>query len=360
MTGAFTGPGEPEPGSSLLAVDGAAANDVWAVGESHRGAGERSLVERWDGSSWTVIDTPNVGRLLDVSVLSPDAVWAVSDSTVIHWDGTGWDVTNLSQGNARSLQSVSANAENDVWVAGERPTIKLGPHLEGWATLVMHFDGRSWSEAKTPNQGTRDNLLKAVEALGPGDVWAGGYSSDLHGPEATPLALHWNGHKWEVVPTPSPSRSLNVVWGIGQGSSTVWLVGHYRGGDGHLTPLILKWTGGSWEQLPMHRSRHWSATAASGSSLSRTWVVGSEPTSSFAIASCGPSSCGTQSAPDDTYDHQATGVFAVSETNAWLVGSRTAPDGTLTPLVQHWDGTSWSSVEVPTGLPEAPSPSAIG
>jgi hypothetical protein len=292
-----------------------------------------------------------------VSVVSPDDVWASSSTSVIHWDGTTWDSTNLSKGNARSFSSISATGPNDVWVVGERPGFKVGPNTNGWSTLVMHYDGRTWSEEDTPDQGSRDNYLDGVEARSPTDVWAAGYSVDLgHGPEGTPLALRWDGTKWTIVPAPSPSRSLNVAWGTGQGGgSSVWLLGHFRGSDRHLAPLILRWTGTSWRQLPLTGVHTWSATAASGVSGSGTWVVGSEPTSSFAIASCSASSCRTETPPDNSYDRSATGVYAISDSDAWIVGSHNAKDGTVTPFAEHWDGTAWSDVTVPSGMPSGQS-----
>src|SRR3954449_1478229 len=145
LTGPGFGPMNPPPGSSLLAVAGSASDDVWAVGEVHTAARSRSLVEHWDGSSWNVVATPNVGPLSGVAVVSQD-VWAVSGSSVIHWNGSVWDSTDLSKGHARSLSSISATGPDDVWVAGERPGFKVGPNTNGWSTLVMHYDGHAWSE----------------------------------------------------------------------------------------------------------------------------------------------------------------------------------------------------------------------
>ena len=162
-----------------------------------------------------------------------------------------------------------------------------------------------------------------MEALSPKDVWAAGYSSDVErkSPEGTTLTMHWD---WEPLwslsaPAPSPSRSLNIIWGMGVSGSTVWALGHYRGADGHLTPLILELSGTGWLQVPLHGDTHWSATAAAGASPGSAWVIGSEPTSSFAVASCGLTKCRTVITPD-SYDIQASSVYAFSDNDAWLVG----------------------------------------
>src|SRR6185503_13522211 len=53
----------PIPGvysATLRSVAGLGTNDVWAVGtqKSHRGGALRTLIERWDGSSWQVEPSP--------------------------------------------------------------------------------------------------------------------------------------------------------------------------------------------------------------------------------------------------------------------------------------------------------------
>ena len=64
---------------------------------------------------------PNVGRLMDVTAVAADDVWAVSISSVLHWDGATWNSEDLSKGNARSLSSISATAPDDVWVVVQMP-----------------------------------------------------------------------------------------------------------------------------------------------------------------------------------------------------------------------------------------------
>jgi hypothetical protein len=79
------------------AVDGASTDDVWAVGHATPGP----LIQHWDGSSWQVVPSPDLGlapeqlaSLTDVSALSTDDAWAVGRSSAI---GSG-------SGNARCLR----------------------------------------------------------------------------------------------------------------------------------------------------------------------------------------------------------------------------------------------------------------
>ena len=62
--------------SGLSGVDGAAPNDVWAVGiVSNAGA----LAMHWDGAVWTVVPTPDDGDSPLVSAISSTNVLAVGE-----------------------------------------------------------------------------------------------------------------------------------------------------------------------------------------------------------------------------------------------------------------------------------------
>ena len=61
--------------------------------------GYQTLTEHWDGSTWNVVSSPNVGTndniLYGVATVSTDDVWAVGTSTsngastlTEHWDGS--------------------------------------------------------------------------------------------------------------------------------------------------------------------------------------------------------------------------------------------------------------------------------
>jgi len=92
--------------SALTAVSSHAANDAWAVGLSIRTNNlVRTLVVHWDGVEWSRLKSPNPGhpangQLNGVAAITPDDVWAVGSSgqgapsrTLIeHWDGSTWSI----------------------------------------------------------------------------------------------------------------------------------------------------------------------------------------------------------------------------------------------------------------------------
>src|SRR5439155_27372709 len=66
------------PRSGLNGVDSLGSNLVWGVG----GVFANTLTERWDGSAWSIIPSPNRGtysELKGVTIIASDDVWAVGD-----------------------------------------------------------------------------------------------------------------------------------------------------------------------------------------------------------------------------------------------------------------------------------------
>lgn len=341
----ITGPIAMHPGSSLAAIDGSDPDDIWAVGEQHGSSPDwHSLVARWDGRAWQLVPVPDVGGLVAVAVTTQDDVWALGGRGVLHWDGATWSTKALPRG---SYTALSATAPTDVWIAGVQPGPMIGKNSRGWSSAVVHYDGARWMVMQTPNPGTRDNYLDGIVARSPDDVWAGGYFANVgkHMPEAISLTMHWDGKAWSVVRSPNPSRSLDVLSSIGQDESgDVWALGQYRGRDHHLHALLMRWTGERWTIVPVNGTSLWSAHAVAGSAGGPTWVVGSPNTSSYAIARCNGAGCDMVVGPS-TPQRSAWSVYSASRDDAWAVGVNMGDPAT--PLVDRWDGSSWTSVQFP-------------
>lgn len=118
-------------------LTGIAPNDVWAVGNfaASSSVGERTLTEHWDGHSWKIVPSPNMGHagssnvLRGVSVVSSSSVWACGQTEdnsvpiianlIEHWDGTRWTVSPVSPGQGfAALISMFAFPDGSVYAAG--------------------------------------------------------------------------------------------------------------------------------------------------------------------------------------------------------------------------------------------------
>jgi hypothetical protein len=189
----FVSSGTPLSGESCIyGVSGDASNDVWAVGQQ----GVYTLIEHWDGSQWQIVPSPNAGKGTDqlngVAALASNDVWAVGFSTpsasqemptyslIEHWDGSTWTVVpspNVDyDGKIRNniLQGVVALSPNDVWAYGYFEANPSGESGDLFA-LVLHWDGTSWTVAPSPqpdaNPPLINNELFGGVVTGPGTIW---------------------------------------------------------------------------------------------------------------------------------------------------------------------------------------------
>jgi hypothetical protein len=230
--GAWTLVPVPQPGGDstdrLLAVDGVAANDVWAVGvyadlQDH----QHSETLHWNGSAWSLVPNPcdTAGGLTGVSALSRSDVWAVGTNTVCHYDGTSWQLVPSPQPRpayqeiAYGLQGVSAASATDAWAVGYR-AIQQGESIIDLA-VAEHWNGHAWSLVTAiPGQ-----ALQGVDDLAPGSAWAVG--TDGFGP----VLDHLTGSTWTTVPTPGRNEGgtlAGVDSAVGAGE---WSAGSFVPGD---------------------------------------------------------------------------------------------------------------------------------
>jgi hypothetical protein len=240
--------------NGLSGVAALSATDAWAVGSRVGSSGLfKTLTERWNGASWSVVASPNVGtfnnHLDDVSAVASDDVWAVGahdgDAGVLieHWDGSSWRLSRgKDPGTSRNLLlGVAVVAPDDVWAVGYQANDGQ-PRL----TLTEHWNGSSWAVVPSPNRGNGENLLYAVAAVSTHEVWAVGSSDRATGGEDT-LVERWNGASWSIVPSPNAatdgSNQLRGITSTGAGA----LVAVGSSYDGIITrTLIESWNGTAW------------------------------------------------------------------------------------------------------------------
>jgi hypothetical protein len=245
-------------GSGLSDVDALSATDAWAVGGSGNG-----LIERWNGTRWSVVASPdlvgdhsnpsNSASLSAVDATSASNAFAVGTANVFggsgggavaeRFNGTSWSKTSVPSPAGQSFADVKAFSASDAWAIG-----RSAPSFNG-LTLARHWQGSSWAQVATPSPGTRDNVLQAVDGSSPSDVWAVGYFRDLpYGNRARhSLVLHWNGSAWSRIPSPDVGDAQTVLNDVVALSPTnAWAVGYTNSFGGGATAIALHWNGSSW------------------------------------------------------------------------------------------------------------------
>lgn len=163
-----------------------ASNDIWAAGRTHVGGADQTLIEHWNGTAWSLVPSPNPSapsaQLLDIMVSAPGDIWAVGNYTnntpalqtlVEHWNGTTWTIVNSpNPGVGANFTSVAGDAADNVWAVGYYFDANQSN------TLVEHWDGTTSMIANSPDAGPYPSNLSGVAVVAPDDVWAVGYSYD--------------------------------------------------------------------------------------------------------------------------------------------------------------------------------------
>jgi len=179
----------PSPRSAyvnLASLSAVSSSDVWLVGNYlDRHDVSRPLAEHWDGTSWQVVETSNIGTrgtsLSGVAAVAWNDVWAsgtvtVSDSRsralLEHWDGVRWAAIPPERaGKTSAFDGIAAPSVNDIWAVGSWSNSPDG----GTRTLVEHSSGVAFTRVTSPNANDLDNRLLSVSESPDGYVWAVGF-----------------------------------------------------------------------------------------------------------------------------------------------------------------------------------------
>lgn len=346
---------------NLFSAGQSSAKDVWAVGYSNEADGTQpALIEHFNGHRWKQVaaqdPTGSVATyLLGAAATGKTDAWAVGHSETAdgvwttvaeHWDGSQWslvDTPTVPNAADDYFYAVSALAANNAWA--------VGTSLDASGTntpLVEHWDGNAWSIVDTPVIGGTDNALNGVVARSANDVWAVGTRSDAG---TLPLAEHWDGSQWSIVDTPLPSGDIaGALSGVATTSGkTVLAAGFQVDGSGTIGAFIERWTGTVWKPATTANPDGSLGTllmSVSAVGTKQAWAVGVylDPTGSgypviekwsgkaWRLAKNTP--------PPGSVNSQLTGVVAPTSTSAWAFGE-TLNGSTFDTLTEHWNGKHW-------------------
>jgi hypothetical protein len=262
-----------------------------------------------------LVPSPNPGTsntLGGLVAFSPSEVWGVGTASSSSYTGChGRTLTARFDGLAfvevpapatpmcASVNGVAGRSTADIWAVGSTNN--------GRDTHLRHWNGSAWSAvagatiALPPSGGRqhRTTGLNGVAAISAQDVWAVGKAQYADFSRRA-LIEHYNG-AWQLVPGPTDSGS--VLYGISAlGPANLWAVGAAGG-----RTLATHWDGSRWATVPT---------------------------------------------PNPNVLNTLRGVSAVSAGDVWAVGDsiKSTTDGVSAskPLVEHWNGTTWSIVPSPS------------
>ena len=240
----------PGDRSLLLGVSCLSESQCTAVGFYRSTEGNESLVLMWDGTTW---DAPTVPALsgnegLDsVSCVSENRCTAVGSgdagTLVMTWDGAAWTVVpSPSPGEFAALGSVSC--VNESWCTAVGYFNETGD--EFLSTLVLNFDGATWSAVPSPNGGS-DDRLQSVWCVSTASCVAVGSTEEDSSTKL--LALVFDGTTWSIIPTPDVGADFEPT-SVSCVSATSCVVVGSTTGSGPPQTMVITWDGTTWSSVP--------------------------------------------------------------------------------------------------------------
>ena len=297
----------------LDAVSCSSTTSCFAVGVADYPGVSPKITERWNGTSWRVVTSPNPAGSTEASFtsvhcLSSTSCVAVGQSSnaafitktmVERWNGTAWSIAA-----SPNPVAIAVSGLNGVHCTSATFCVAVGSYFEATPdssaekTLVEQWNGTSWKIVASPNQpGVVDSGLSGVSCTSATSCFAVGHYSTIL--VTRTLVERWNGTKWSIVASPNPAgvtqseltgvtcRTITSCFAVGSGRGT----------------LAERWNGSSWSMMTTPNP-----TGATGSSL--------------------------------------TAISCPSATRCYAVGDFFKTTS-LARLVETWNGTGWSMVSTP-------------
>ncbi len=275
-----------------------------------------TLVERWNGSAWTVQSSPNVegtpsNQLTGVSCASASSCFASANYTTTggstgsyteSWNGTTWSSQSIatpSEGASASwLSGVSCTSASACTIAGSYT------NLSGTVkTLVERWNGSAWTVQSSPNvEGTPSNQLTGVSCASASSCFASANYTTTGGSTGS-YTESWNGTTWSSQSIATPSEGASASWLSGvscTSASACTIAGSYTNLSGTVKTLVERWNGSAWT---------------------------------------------VQSSPnvEGTPSNQLTGVSCASASSCFASANYTTTGGSTGSYTESWNGTTWSS-----------------
>jgi hypothetical protein len=298
-----------ETDTTMSAIWGWPDNKVIAAGYFNNAAGGYKIY-RYDGTTWTEsvmklatgANVPNHGYISDLWGSSPDNVYAVtigdgynSDwgyyyrGKILHYNGTSWEVLS-------DVPDYGGGSFTSIWGSGPSNIYATGMD-HGVIPYVGHFNGSTWSGDDLTFALNYEDYANDIHGNASGDIY-------IAGEFGIPKLFDTdNGPEW--------LRWQDVLSGFSSQWQGIWVAP-----DGHVFAVnfstsVAHFNGSSWEQMDVSQfntGSYYILKKVWGRSSSDVYVVGKD-------------------------NHLNDGT--------WI----------WDPVVLHFDGTSWSKLQLPEGIP---------
>jgi hypothetical protein len=305
-------------GSTIPAIGGSAANDVWFA--------EGPQLHHFDGTTWTYVAKPGIQNLFTIVAAGPNAAWAAGDGgELLHWDGTAWSgalpthtLYGLWGTSKTNMYAASTNGMlhddgtgwteipgvsgffYDVW--GSSPT---NIYAIGIFNKLMHYDGTAWSALTVPV----NSSWYSIEGTGANDIWVAGYQGNV---------MHFDGTAWSAIQT-LPSTKVHKIHPVG--ANDVWAAGDMG---------LAHWDGTGWAIAGPLNTGEMQSVWGTANDL---WATG------YGVWHYNGSTWTKMLAAPSTIVRFTIGWGSSDDAWVWMGDSLGWSPGSLL----HWDGHAWTT-----------------
>ena len=316
------------PTGSLGQLSCSSPSACLAVGSASTG----QLVAAWNGTTWSRLGLPTgfggtYASSSGVACVSKGSCFVLESAS----GGTGANNGVLHWGGGRWTKELRTTADPiSIACSGRLYCVAV---FQGRSGRSIVFDtyvwrGASWVRQPASGGGSPgySDSFRSVACAKPSMCFAVGSEQNLETSSEVGLVEQWNGKRWTRMNVPQ-SGSYVILFGVSCGSPTrCVLVGSGDLGSKNYRAFSDVWDDSSWQLNPMPNPGVTAGSIGGENGASRISLNG---LSCAAAASC-----------------DAVGYYS---------NDVTSPSSAVTePLVEHFDGTSWSVVSSPpvaeTGL----------
>jgi hypothetical protein len=359
------------PNGSISDVSCADTGSCAAVGRHIGSQGTWvTLAEAWNGTSWEIQPTPNpagstYSDLEGLSCATSGACTAVgffviasgkTRTLVEVWNGNSWTIAaspNPQRSTTSELSGVSCTRAEACVAVG----FSSNPSTGKTTTLAEVSNWTEWRIQTTPSPtGEKDRYLQHVSCIRTSACTAVGYSISSSG-SAKALAEAWNGTSWnvEVVPEPQGATYVSLAGVSCTALGHCTAVGAYDLSSGKQLTLVAVRSGASWsiQTSPDPRRATGSGfSAVSCLSLDVCTAVGSYTTPSDKTLTLAEVWDGTswkiQTSPNPLgADTSYLPGVACTAGSCEAAGYDIASSGIFAPLAEIFEAGSWSIQTIP-------------
>ena len=217
----------PNPGATFtgfVAVSCPSTRSCFAVGSNNTASStNQTLAEHWDGTSWSLMDSPNPAGttpavLYGVSCPSTTSCIAIGyyspmtgDRTLAeHWNGSSWGIMTAADPN-----DSTGTDPDGIFCPSTKSCFVGGSYHSGMTSksLLMHWNGTNWSVMphSLPAGGSYGDFYSISCPSLRSCFATGGYATATAG---RALVEHWNGSSWGIMTVPNPGTTGDLLYGV--------------------------------------------------------------------------------------------------------------------------------------------------